>query len=54
MSDITASEYADRIKDLNTRLARISQSTRDAAEDAKRAEQSKGVLCQELTAEVET
>ena len=58
MSDITASEYADRIKDLpwdlHTSIARTSQSTRDALEDAKSAEQFKYVLRQQLNAELET
>ena len=46
--------YADRIKDLNTRIARISQSTRDALDDAKRAEQSEDILRQQLNQELET
>ena len=54
MSDITASEYADRIIDLNIHIARIPQSTGDAVEDAKHADQSEDVLRQHLNPELET
>ena len=44
---------ADRIRDLNTRIARIAQSAQDAMDDRARAEESEDILRLQLSSELE-